>query len=148
VAAVDGSPDDRTVVGVAADWATALGRSLVVATVAEPVPGAFGPDRRVHRMRGPDDPEAYVSDLAAHARGRGRAADGVVVYDPISVRGGLVRHVDRTAALLVTGAHRRTRPRRALVGSRTARIVHDLEIPALVVPLGVGSDRRGAACTT
>jgi nucleotide-binding universal stress UspA family protein len=136
VAAVDGSPDDRSIVDVAAAWAAAVGRALVVATVAEPVPQGFRPDRPVRRMRGPDDPDAELAELVARARGRGCAADGVVVYDPISVRAGLVRHVDRTAALLVTGAHRRTRPLRALVGSHTARVVHDIEVPVLAVPLG------------
>jgi nucleotide-binding universal stress UspA family protein len=58
-----------------------------------------------------------------------------VVHDPISVRGGLIRFVDRTAGLLVMGWHRRSRPLRALLGSHTARVVHDVEVPTLVVPL-------------
>ena len=136
VVAVDGQPEDRAVVAVAADWARMLGRRLVVATVAEPVPGSFEPGRPPDRMRGPADPEAYVDSLAAGASAP--AVDSLVVYDPISVRGGLVRMLDRTAGLLVAGAHRRTRPMRALVGSHVARIVHDIEVPALVVPLGIG----------
>jgi nucleotide-binding universal stress UspA family protein len=136
VVAVDGQPEDRAVVAVAADWARMLGRRLVVATVAEPVPGSFEPGRPPDRMRGPADPEAYVDSLAAGASAP--AVDSLVVYDPISVRGGLVRMLDRTAGLLVAGAHRRTRPMRALVGSHAARIVHDIEVPALVVPLGIG----------
>ena len=134
VVAVDGTVDDGAVVDVAARWARALGRRLVVATVAEPVPGSFEPGRQLDRMRGPADPEAYVDGLAVDAKAP--AVDSLVVYDPISVRGGLVRLLDRTAGLLVAGSHRRTRPLRALVGSHAARIVHDIEVPALVVPLG------------
>jgi nucleotide-binding universal stress UspA family protein len=136
VVAVDGTPQDTVIVGVARDWASRLGRRLVVATVAEPVPGSFREGRPLHRARGPDDPEGYVAALAADvARPGTLAVDTQVVYDPISVRAGLVRFVDRMAALLVTGSHRRGRPLRALVGSHAARIVHDVEVPALVVPL-------------
>jgi nucleotide-binding universal stress UspA family protein len=136
VAAVDGTPQDAVVVGVARDWASRLGRRLVVGTVAEPVPGSFHEGRPLHRARGPDDPEGYVARLAADLAQAGtHAVDTQVVYDPISVRGGVVRLVDRTVALLVTGSHRRGRPLHALVGSHAARIVHDVEVPALVVPL-------------
>lgn len=71
----------------------------------------------------------------AEVTSSGYPVDIGVVYDPISVCGGGVRLVDRTAALLVIGSHRRTRPLRALVGSHAARVVHDVEVPALVVPL-------------
>jgi nucleotide-binding universal stress UspA family protein len=135
VVAVDGSWQDTVLVGVASDWASRLGRRLVVATVAEPVPGSFREDRPLHRARGPDDPEGYAASLAADVARLGTLVDTQVVYDPISVRGGLVGFVDRMAALLVTGSHRRG-PRCGLVGSHAARIVHDVEVPALVVPLG------------
>jgi nucleotide-binding universal stress UspA family protein len=137
VVAVDGTPRDRVVARVATDWASRLGRRLVVATVAEPVPGSFREGRPLHRARGPDDPEGYVAGLAADAAQVGACAvDSQVVYEPISVRAGLVRFVDRMAALLVIGSRRRGgRTLRALVGSHAVRIVHDVEVPALVVPL-------------
>jgi nucleotide-binding universal stress UspA family protein len=135
VVAVDGSPDDGRVVAVAADWAAQLGRPLVVATVAEPAPAPFRPGRAPHRFRGPDDPERYVANLAAGVDSPVGPVKTAVVYDPISVRSGLMRLIDRTAGLLVTGARGRIRPLRALVGSHAARIVHDIEVPALVVPL-------------
>jgi nucleotide-binding universal stress UspA family protein len=143
VVAVDGSPEDRGVVAVAADWAAALGRRLVVATVAEPLPGPLEPVMPFHRVRGPDDPEGYVARLAAQAHRPGCAVDTAVARDPFSVRSGLVRLIDRTAGLLVAGAHRRARPLRALVGSHAARIVHDIEVPALVVPLATGAPPPG-----
>jgi nucleotide-binding universal stress UspA family protein len=138
IVAVDGSADDSRVVAVATDWAARLGRPLVVATVAERAPESFRLHHPPHRVRGPHDPESYVASLAADVEGPDRPVETVVVYDPISVRGGLMRLLDRTAGLLVTGAHRRTRPLRAIVGSHTARIVHDIAVPALVVPLGIG----------
>lgn len=138
VVAVDGTPGDSAVVRVAADWASRLGRRLVVVTVAEPVPGSYREDRPVRRARGPADPEAYVAQLADAAADRPGTVDARVVYDPVSVRDGVVRHVDRTTALLVLGTHRRTRPLRAVLGSHAARIVHDVEVPVLVVPLDAG----------
>lgn len=139
VVAVDGAPDDCTVVRAATEWASRLRRRLVVATVAEPAPRPFRSDRLVRRARGPADPEAYVARLAADAAGAPSTAIEVrVVYDPVSVRAGVARLVDRTASLLVLGTHRRTRALRAVLGSHAARIVHDIEVPALVVPLDAG----------
>ena len=96
--------------------------------------------------RGPADPEGYLNRLAVDAAAHQAAARGGlgvvntrVVYDPVSVRDGVVRFVDRTAALLVLGTHRRTRPLRAVLGSHAARIVHDIEVAALVVPLDSGA---------
>jgi nucleotide-binding universal stress UspA family protein len=140
VVAVDGTRDDRTVVRIAGEWARRMRWRLVVVTVAEPAPRPFRSDRQVRRSRGPADPEAYVAHLAADV-GAGAAntvVDVRVVYDPISVRNGVARLVDRTASLLVLGTHRRTRALRAVLGSHAARIVHDIEVPALVVPLDAG----------
>lgn len=139
VTAADGTAHDSVVVGVAADWAASLGLRLVIATVAEPVPPSFRESRPLHRARGPDDPEGYLAGLAAAVAETGVGVDTRVVYDPISVREGLLRLVDRTAALLVIGSHRHTRPFRALLGSNVARVVHDLQVPALIVPLDGGS---------
>jgi nucleotide-binding universal stress UspA family protein len=138
VVAVDGGPGDQAVVGVGVEWAARLSRPLVVATVAEPVPPSFRESRPMHRARGPEDPEAYLAQLVAATGEPGTEVDARVVYDPINVRAGVLRLVDRTAGLLVLGTHRRTRPRRALVGSHAARIVHDVEVPAVVVPLDRG----------
>jgi nucleotide-binding universal stress UspA family protein len=142
VTAVDGTVEDAIVVRVAADWAARLGRRLVVATVAEPVPPSFRESRPLHRARGPEDPEAYLVALAADMAETDLSVETRVAYDPISVRGGLLRLVDRTAALLVIGSHRHTRPLRALLGSHAARVVHDLEVPALVVPLDNARSRH------
>ncbi|MGH9290735.1 MAG: universal stress protein [Acidimicrobiales bacterium] len=138
VVAVNGAATDHSLVDVARGWTARLGNRLVIATVAEPVPGSFHEGRMLHRARGPADPEGYVAGLAARAGDASFTIETRVAYDPISVHGGLVRLVDRTAALLVVGSHHRTRPSRALFGSQTARIVHDIGVPALVVPLDAG----------
>jgi len=138
VVAVDGTHHDPAVVRVATQWAVRLRRRLVVATVAEPVPGPFRESRPLHQARGAEDPEAYVEQLATDAAETGCTVDTRVVCDPVSVRDGLVHLVDRTVALLVLGTHRRSRRMRALVGSHAARVVHDIEVPALVVPLDAG----------
>jgi nucleotide-binding universal stress UspA family protein len=102
------------------------------------VPGSFREGRPLHRGWGPEDPEAYVAQLATDAAETGCTVDPRVVYDPIGVRDRVVQFVDRTTALLVLGTHRRARPMRALRGSHAARVVHDVEVPALVVPLVSG----------
>ena len=143
VAAVDGTPGDRAVVRVAAEWAARLRRRLVVLTVAEPI--ATGPrlHRPARRARGPADPRACVSLLAAEAMTDGTGlgpgdVEARVVRDPVSVRDAVVDHVGRTTALLVVGTHRRTRPLHGVLGRHVPRIVHDIEVPALIVPLDAG----------
>ncbi len=141
VAAVEGHPGDGRVVAVAAGWAARLGRRLVLLTVAEPVPGSPRGDDPL-RARGPRDPDGYLAGLARDLPAECDVSTRVV-YDPISVHGGLVRAVDRTSALVVLGAHRHGPVHRAALGSHPARIVHDLEIPALVVPLAGGGGSNG-----
>jgi nucleotide-binding universal stress UspA family protein len=141
VAAVDGGAADGAVVDVAVGWATALGRRLVIATVVEPAPAPYRQGRRRPRARGPADPEGHLSDLAQRAAVAAPACDVTtrVAYDPINVRDGLIRILDRTAALVVLGSHRHAVPIRLLLGRHAARIVHDAEVPAVVVPLDAGS---------
>ncbi|HEX6239195.1 MAG TPA: universal stress protein [Acidimicrobiales bacterium] len=139
MAGVDGGDDDGQVVEAALGWAATTGRRLVVATVAEPVPAPYREDRPVRRGHGPPDPEGYVEALVERALGSGVEVVGRVAYDPVSVRDGLVDLAGDTTALVVLGTHHRSRPARTLRGSHAARIVHDLRVPALLVPL----DARG-----
>jgi nucleotide-binding universal stress UspA family protein len=132
VVTVDGSPEDTTVVEVAAGWAVGLDRRLVVAAVTEP-------DRSLPAGK-TADPAAHAAQLAARVAGAGSAVSSLVVREVADVRHGLLRLLDRTAALLVAGARRRTIPPRALIGGRPGRILHDIAVPALLVPLGTGDD--------
>jgi nucleotide-binding universal stress UspA family protein len=133
VVAVDGTSADEAVVGSALGWAARLDRRLLVVTVAEPAPPPYR-EGGARRARGPADPEAYLAGLADRAGGSGRTVDTQVVYDPVSVRDGLVPVLDRTAALVVLGTHHRHGVARIVMGSQAARIVHDTTVPALVVP--------------
>jgi nucleotide-binding universal stress UspA family protein len=58
-----------------------------------------------------------------------------VVYDPVSVRDGLVSFLDRTAALVVLGTRHRPALGRMVLGSEAVRVVHDAAVPALFVPV-------------
>ncbi|HET6953734.1 MAG TPA: universal stress protein [Acidimicrobiales bacterium] len=133
VVAVDGTDRDERLMPVALGWAARLGRRLLVVTVAEPAPP--GPRGAPSRARGPDDPEGYVASLAARSTGTGVTVEGQVVYDPVSVRDGLVPHLDRVAALVVVGSRRRDGLPRLVLGTHAARLVHDAPVPALAVPL-------------
>jgi nucleotide-binding universal stress UspA family protein len=146
VVAVDGAAADLALVEVAVSWAATLSTPLIIITVAEPAPVSYREGRPRHWARGPADPEGRVAALAARAKATwpGCTVDTRVAHDPISMRDGLVRLLDRTAALLVTGSHRRSLPMRSLLGSHAARVVHDFAIPALVVPLDAGGHRSGS----
>lgn len=137
MAAVDTEVSDATVVRTAAWWATRLGRPLLLATVAEPTPASFRDGHARPRAHGPQDPEGRLAALAGKVPAGCEVATRVE-YEPISVRRGIVRAADRTTALLVLGAHRRNWAQRAVHGSEAARVVHDAEVPVLVVPVGGG----------
>jgi nucleotide-binding universal stress UspA family protein len=132
--AVDGSAADEALLPVALAWAARLARPLVIVTVAEPVPTAAHDGTAPRRARGPADPEAYLAALADNGAASGVEIVTRVVYDPLSVRDGLVSGLDRGAGLLVLGTHHRHGLGRIVLGSHAARVVHDAAIPALVVP--------------
>jgi nucleotide-binding universal stress UspA family protein len=132
VVTVDGSPEDAAVVEVAADWAARLDRPLIVAAVIEP-------DRPLP-AEATSDPAAHAAQLATGVARAGCAVSSLVVDDVANVRHGLLRLLDRTTALLVAGARRRTLRPPALVGGRPSRILHEIEVPALLVPLGTSDD--------
>jgi nucleotide-binding universal stress UspA family protein len=136
--AVDGTARDEALVPVALGWAARLGRRLEIVTVAEPAPAGHREAAAPRRARGPADPEGYVESLAARAGRAGVTVASRVIYDPISVRNGLVPLLDRTVALVVLGSGRRGSVPRLVLGSHAARVVHDAAVPALVVPLPGG----------
>lgn len=135
VVAVDGTTRDEVLVPLALGWAARLGRRLEIVTVAEPTPPGYPGGARMRRARGPAEPERYVESLAARAESTGVSVASRVIYDPISVRDGLVPFLDRTAALVVLGSRHRPGLGRMVLGSHAVRIVHDAAVPAVVVPL-------------
>jgi nucleotide-binding universal stress UspA family protein len=137
VACVDGTPASEALIPVAAAWATALGLAMSIVTVAEPVPESIREAGRYARMFGPDiDADRYVADLVDQWRDRVPAVDGTAIYDPVTVAGGLVDHLEREGAVLVVlGTRARTGLPRLVLGSVAAAVVHESPVPALVVPL-------------
>jgi nucleotide-binding universal stress UspA family protein len=139
VVAVDGTTRDDVLLPAALGWATRMRRPLEIVTVAEPAPPGYSEASRFRRARGPAEPEAYVQSLAARAETKDVAISCHVIYDPVSVRDGLVDHLDRTAALVVLGTRHRPGIGRMVLGSHAIRIVHDAAVPALVLPMPTNS---------
>lgn len=134
VVAVDGTHRDEALVRVGLGWAARLDRRVIIATVAEPAPQPYRPGVTGQRAHGPDEPEKYLASLAARAS-TSVEVDTDVIYDPISVRDGLVPMLERRAALVVLGSRHRQGVPRMVLGSHAARVVHDATVPALTVPL-------------
>jgi nucleotide-binding universal stress UspA family protein len=132
--AVDGAPHDDRLVRLALGWAARLGRRLLIVTVAESAArhrGSPGPTLGW----GATDLHRYVESVAARTLGCGVIVDTRVVEDAIDVRDGLVRLLDRTSALVVLGSQVRRGSGPMAPGSHSARIVRDVAVPALVVPI-------------
>jgi nucleotide-binding universal stress UspA family protein len=142
VACVDDSPASAALVATAVKWAELLGESCIVLTVAEqaPEPVTGGP---IRRLFGPDgDAEAYLAALVEPFRAAGHAVETLVVYDPVSVWGGLYRYlVDHPATLVATNTRSWTGLRRLVFGSVAATIVRHSPSPVLVVPR-IGREAR------
>jgi nucleotide-binding universal stress UspA family protein len=121
--AVDRTPHDDVVVRVALGWAALLARHLDIVTVDD--------------ERGGDVPELerYVRSVEARSRGCGVTVGTRVVRDAIDVRDGLIPVLDRTSALVVLGSHVHPGHGPLAPGSHAASIVHNVAVPALVVPL-------------
>ena len=137
VACVDGGPASERVLPVAVAWAEALGMSLTILTVAEPLPPPVRPDAPWGRSHGPDgDAKVYVERLADQWRDTAVAVDTHVVYDPIGPAPGLQVYLDQQpVGLIAVTTHARTGLRRALLGASAAAIVRSSTVPVLVVPL-------------
>jgi nucleotide-binding universal stress UspA family protein len=135
VACVDDSSASPALVAIAVRWAGLLGEACTVVTVAEeaPEPVSGGP---IRRRFGPDgDAEAFLAALVEPVRTEDQVVETLVHYDPVSVWGGLQRHLlDHPAALVVTNTRSRTGLRRLVFGSVSATIVRHSPSPVLVVP--------------
>ena len=126
VALVDGTAAGEAAVPVAARWAAALERELVVLTVTgeapQDRPGFAGPVADVHAV-------------AERARGIAPRVRGEVVLDPIGVSAGVRSYLAvHDVALVVLGATRRTGVARLRRGATAADIVRTSTVPTLIVP--------------
>jgi nucleotide-binding universal stress UspA family protein len=92
--------------------------------------------RPIQRLFGPDgDAEAYLAALVEPFQAAGHTVESLVVYDPVSVWGGLYRYlVDHPATLVATNTRSSTGLHRLVFGSVAATIVRHSPSPGLVVP--------------
>ncbi len=136
LACVDGSAPSEAIIPLAASWAGALGVTLGIVTVAEPLTRPLD-QRPYHRLFGPDtDAGEYVTALARQWRPRCPDVVPLALYDPLGPADGLRVHLrtQKAGLLAVT-----TRPRVGaanLFGSRAAAIVRTSPVPVLVVAQG------------
>lgn len=134
VACVDGSSASEGVLPEAARWAKALDMPLSILTVAEDT--AESASGEPVNGFGPDNPHAYVNDLANRWAKLIPGTVGNVVFDPLSVSSGLRAHLtSRPAGLVAVTTHARTGLERVRLGSTAADIVRTSPAPSLVVPV-------------
>ena len=134
-ACVDGSDTSERVIPAAARWASALGVSLRLVTVAEPSLAGLD-DRRPYRAHGPHgDPQSYIEALADTWRRPDLECFGRVIFDPIGPAQGLAAELEtEPCGLVAVTTHARTGLRRAVFGSQAAAILRHSPVPVLVVP--------------
>jgi nucleotide-binding universal stress UspA family protein len=136
VAGVDGSARSESVLPPAVSWAAALGLGLSIVTVAEPIPEPMTPGAPYRRNHGPQvAAEPYIGELVQRWQGRGVDVDGDVVYDPVSVAGGLADFLaSRPPGLVAVTTRARSGVARLVLGSHAANIVRAVTAPVLLVP--------------
>lgn len=137
VACVDGSSSSERVLPVAAAWATVLGMSLTILTVAEPSPPPLRSDARWHRHLGPDeDAEAYIRRIGERWKDAGLELETHVSYDPIGSADGVETYLNsHSAGMIAVTTHARRGLTRFVFGSDATDIVHRATAPVLIVPL-------------
>lgn len=132
VALIDGTAEGDAAVPVAARWAAALDRELVVLTVTEDATAAS--EQRPDRP-GFAGPVADVHAIAERARGIAPRARAEVILDPIGVSAGVRSYLAvHDVALVVLAATRRTGAARLRRGATAADIVRTSRVPTLIVP--------------
>lgn len=137
VACVDGSDASEAVLPVAAAWANALGMTLTILTVVEPVLPPFDPvpeSTPSHELN--RHPDQYAEMLAEKWTGSAPEVTARVIRHPISPAMGVRAYLDtRWAGLLAVTTQARSGWNRFVGGATAASIVRASTAPTLVVPL-------------
>jgi nucleotide-binding universal stress UspA family protein len=136
VACVDGTEPSITVLPTAVAWATTLGMSLTILTVADPTLPPLEPGGAWTRRYGPDgDAEHHVGELVSQWRDAGAEVSGEVAYDPISPARGVQTYLaEHPAGLLAVTTQARQGWARLRFGAVAAEIVRTASVPTVVVP--------------
>jgi len=121
---------------MASTWSAALGMSLTILTVAEPINPPMRAEGKWIRRHGPDtDADEYIAHLVSEWQRSRPDTTGQVVYDPISPAEGLTAHLrEHPAGLVAVNTHARSGLRGLFLGSTAASIVRTSVVPTLVVP--------------
>jgi len=140
----DGSPESRAATELARDLATAAGARLTVIRVVEPpAPGgpALGYDAD-WAQRAQERREEIQAELDAVAAELGDVASGeLVVGDPPTE----LAYAGNELDLLVTGSRGYGPVRRLMLGSTSAKLVHEAPCPVLVLTRGAEANGEHAA---
>lgn len=134
VACVDGSAVSELTVPLAITWASLLGTSVDVVTVAEPVLESLEPGAsRYRRSFGPPvDAGAYAAEVASRFSGVDVEVGHHAIYDPLSVSDGLACYLEeRPAELVVVTSHASVDALHPFVGRTAASIVRHSPAPVL-----------------
>ena len=130
--AVDLSPESEKVIAVARRLALATGAQVFVVHCAEPDPDLVGYDRDEVADRFHYD-HAVVQDYAEKLRAEGVDATALMIRGP-TVETTLAEARRLNSELIIAGSHCRGVIYEMLIGSDSASIVRQTEIPVLLVP--------------
>ena len=130
--AVDLSPESEKVLAVARRLALATGAQVFVVHCAEPDPDLVGYDRDEVAERFHYD-HAVVQGCAEQLRAAGVDATALMILGP-TVETTLKEARRLKAELIIVGSHCRGAIYEMLIGSDSAGIVRQTEIPVLLVP--------------
>jgi nucleotide-binding universal stress UspA family protein len=82
------------------------------------------------------DADEYVEQVTQRWADERLAVNPCAIYHPLSPAQGIVDYLARVpVALVAVTTHARAGLAQALIGSTTARLVHDSPVPLLVTPL-------------
>ncbi len=130
--AVDLSPESEKVLAVARRLALATGAQVFVVHCAEPDPDLVGYDRDEVAERFQYD-HAVVQKCAEQLRAEGVDATALMILGP-TVETTLREAKRLQSELIIVGSHCRGAVYEMLIGSDSAGIVRQTEIPVLLVP--------------
>jgi nucleotide-binding universal stress UspA family protein len=130
----DGSDCSKRALTSAADLAAALGDSLRIVYGYAPG-GIGGGEVRAQREAVEELGESAVAEATELLAGRDGAPPHETELVPLKPAEALVRAaVEHSARMIVVGTHGESTLRAALVGSTPYKLIHQTEVPVLVVP--------------
>ncbi len=135
----DGSECSKTALGHAADLAGELGDSLRVVFAYAPH-GAGGGEVQAQREAVKELGEGMVAEARALLDRRRPAPPYATDLLPLKPAEALLQAADEHGArMIVVGSHGEGALRSALIGSTPYKLIHQTDVPILVVPKGVAA---------